>query len=403
MPYGFSAAQKLGKFVNRPFIRDTLGGFKGMRWLPRDQDAHWATDREYRSALAADLRTAQHRLSVHGPDEPYLDCITIGVGHSVCHLPHQVRASRKQRMIDSDTMTPQRLTVGVCFTILALLCAQVAWSEPPDRQCSSTKWGQSHCIRDAHFVYDTCNAIAVFSERHGLNADFFARLIWQESRFDPNALSHANARGIAQFIPSTAALRGLLDPYNAADALEHSAQYLAEMSRRYGNEGLAAIGYNGGERRVEGFLRGGGLADETIAYVPIITGLDAETWRDAPPEKPDFRLSKTADFLPACYAMGKARRLTPLKLPEPPLKPWGVQIAFGKSKAQAQAAYARRVAKCPAPLSGERPDYLKVEHRVSRQKGFIMARVGRNSRAAADKLCTSVRAAGCPCAVYANN
>lgn len=290
----------------------------------------------------------------------------------------------------------------VWFFITALVWAQAAWSEPPDRQCSSTKWGQSHCIRSAHFVYDTCNAIAVFSERHGLNTDFFARLIWQESRFDPNALSHANARGIAQFIPSTAALRGLNDPYNAADALEHSAQYLAEMSRRYGNEGLAAIGYNGGERRVEGFLQGGGLAGETIAYVPIITGSYAEIWRDAPPKNPDFRLSKTEDFLPACYAMGKGRRLTPLKLPEPPLKPWGVQIAFGKSKTLAQAAYARRVAMCPSTLAGERADYIKVKHRASGQKGFVMARVGRNSRAAADKLCTTVRASGCPCAVYAN-
>jgi hypothetical protein len=305
-------------------------------------------------------------------------------------------------VIDTSSGKPHHRDMRVWFTILALFWAQAAWSEPPERQCSSTKWGQSHCIRSAHFVYDTCTNIAVFSERHGLDRNFFARLIWQESRFDPNALSHADARGIAQFIPSTAALRGLADPYNAADALEHSAQYLAEMSRRYGNEGLAAIGYNGGEQRVEGFLEGGGLADETVAYVPIITGLDAETWRDAPPENTDFRLSKTEDFLPACYAMGKARRLTPLKLPEPPLKPWGVQIAFGKSKAQAQAAYARRVAGCPAPLSGEKPDYIKVKHRASRQKGFVMARVGRNSREAADKLCASVRASGCPCAVYTN-
>ena len=93
-----------------------------------------------------------------------------------------------------------------------------------------------------------------------MDIGFFARLIWQESRFDPNALSHADARGIAQFIPSTALLRGLKDPYNPADALEHSAQYLAEMVRRYGNEGMAAIGYNGGERRAEGFLEGKGLA-----------------------------------------------------------------------------------------------------------------------------------------------
>jgi hypothetical protein len=186
--------------------------------------------------------------------------------------------------------------------------------------CSTEKWGHTHCVRPAHFVYDTCNAIAVFSDRHGLDRGFFARLIWQESRFDPNALSPANARGIAQFIPSTASLRGLADPYNPADALEHSAQYLAEMAGKYGSLGLAAIGYNGGERRATRFLEGKGLARETVNYVPIITGLSAEDWRDNPDAAPDLRLSKTEPFLPACYAMAQKRRITPLAKPKPRLK-----------------------------------------------------------------------------------
>lgn len=268
--------------------------------------------------------------------------------------------------------------------------------------CSTAKWGQVQCIRPQHFVYDTCNAIKVFSDRHGLNTDFFARLIWQESRFDPNALSHADARGIAQFIPSTAKLRGLKDPFNPADALEHSAQYLGEMLRRYGNEGMAAIGYNGGERRAEGFLEGKGLASETVNYVPIITGLSAEDWRDGAPKTQDMRLSKTLDFLPACYEMGKKRRLTPLARPKPVVKPWGVQLAFGKSRKQAQAAYEKRSAGCRSVLAHEKPDYIHVKHRARRQKGYVMARIGRTTRKAADQLCLKVRRAGCVCAVYAN-
>lgn len=275
-------------------------------------------------------------------------------------------------------------------------------AEQPERMCSTQKWGHAQCIRPAHFVYDTCQAIAVFSERHGLNTDFFARLIWQESRFDPNALSPANARGIAQFIPSTAKLRGLADPYNPADALEHSAQYLAEMVRRYGNEGMAAIGYNGGERRAEGFLIGKGLAPETVNYVPIITGLAAEDWRDGKPKVHDMRLSKTEPFLTACYAMAKKRRITPLARPKPALKPWGVQLAFGKSRKLARAAYQRRAAQCRGVLAREKPDYINVKHRASGQKGYVMARIGRNTRASADKLCGQLRSAGCRCAVYAN-
>jgi len=280
----------------------------------------------------------------------------------------------------------------------------MAQAEPDHRFCSSTKWGQSHCIRPEHFVYDTCNAIQIFADRHGLNRDFFARLIWQESRFDQNALSHANARGIAQFIPSTAALRGLKDPYNPADALEHSAQYLAEMATKYGNEGMAAIGYNGGERRAEGFLEGAGLASETIAYVPIITGLSAEQWRDAAPENPDFRLSKTKPFLPACYEMARNRRVSSLKVtpPKPVLKPWGVQVSFGTSTTQAKAKANTQTASCRAPLKGKKLDMVFKKNRVSRRKGFYFAQYGSDTQSGAQGLCDKMRLSGCACLVVKN-
>lgn len=280
----------------------------------------------------------------------------------------------------------------------------------PGVQCSSQKWGHAHCIRPQHFVYDTCNAIQTFSSRHGLNTGFFARLIWQESRFDANALSHANARGIAQFIPSTAARRGLADPYNPADALEHSAQYLAEMVKRYGNEGMAAIGYNGGERRAEGFLAGKGLAPETVKYVPIITGLNAEDWRDAPPKDHDMRLSATQRFLPACYALAHKRRVTPLKPPArpaaasapPAAQPWGVQVTFAKSKKAARAALKRKTASCRRSVRGENAALYYVPHRVSTRKGFYFARYGLANRAGAQKLCDRMRRQGCVCRVVRN-
>tara|TARA_R110002012_G_scaffold50922_2_gene131682 strand:+ start:9851 stop:10735 length:885 start_codon:yes stop_codon:yes gene_type:complete len=290
------------------------------------------------------------------------------------------------------------------FLIPFIWLAQMAQAEPDHRFCSSTKWGQSHCIRPEHFVYDTCNAIQIFADRHGLNRDFFARLIWQESRFDQNALSHANARGIAQFIPSTAALRGLKDPYNPADALEHSAQYLAEMATKYGNEGMAAIGYNGGERRAEGFLEGAGLASETIAYVPIITGLSAEQWRDAAPENPDFRLSKTKPFLPACYEMARNRRISSLKVtpPKPVLKPWGVQVSFGTSTTQAKAKANTQTASCRAPLKGKKLDMVFKKNRVSRRKGFYFAQYGSDTQSGAQGLCDKMRLSGCACLVVKN-
>jgi hypothetical protein len=306
--------------------------------------------------------------------------------------------------IDSTAALHHQSDMRLLMIFTFLLLGNAGDAEPDQRYCSTSKWGHVHCIRPAHFIYDTCNAIKVFSDRHGLNSGFIARLIWQESRFDQNALSHANARGIAQFIPSTAKLRGLADPYNPTDALEHSAQYLAEMVEKYGNEGMAAIGYNGGERRAEGFLEGKGLATETVDYVPIITGLPAETWRDTPPEKPDFRLSKDKAFLPACYEMAASRRISPLKItpPKPLLKPWGVQVAFGTNTKAAQSKAKSSLSTCKGSLKGQTLDMVYKKNRVSGRKGFYFAQYGSDTRQKAQALCDQLRKGRCSCLVVKN-
>ena len=56
-----------------------------------------------------------------------------------------------------------------------------------------------------------CEALADAAVAQGLPIGFFARLIWQESRFDQWARSPAGARGVAQFMPPTAAQYGLRD------------------------------------------------------------------------------------------------------------------------------------------------------------------------------------------------
>ena len=273
----------------------------------------------------------------------------------------------------------------------------------PDTICSTGKWGAPLCIRKAHFVYDTCNAIEGFAARHGLNPDFFARLIWQESRFDPNALSPAGAEGIAQFMPRTAKRRGLSDSYNPAEALEHSAQYLAEMAAKYGSLGLAAVGYNGGEGRAEGLLAGtGGLAQETVDYVRIITGVPHQNWLEEPLPAPDLRLSRTLPFAKACHDLARNRRMTKLKPVAPAQRPWGIQMAFGVTKAAARAKFAERTARCKALIKGQKPDLVFEKSRASPKGGYYMARLGRDSRDQAWRDCAKMKKAGCLCAVYPN-
>lgn len=112
-----------------------------------------------------------------------------------------------------------------------------------------------------------------------LPSEFFARLIWQESRFDPLAVSPVGAQGIAQFMPRTANGRGLTDPFDALPALFESAEYLGELRKQFGNLGLAAAAYNAGPKRVQDWLaKRGPMSTETRNYVRLITGRPLETW-----------------------------------------------------------------------------------------------------------------------------
>ena len=101
---------------------------------------------------------------------------------------------------------------------------------------------------------DVCHALEQSAAENALPVEFFARVIWQESRFDARAVSPKGAEGIAQFMPSTASWHGLADPFNPIEALRHSAAYLRELVDQFGNLGLAAAAYNAGPGRVSAWL-----------------------------------------------------------------------------------------------------------------------------------------------------
>ena len=73
---------------------------------------------------------------------------------------------------------------------------------PADSVSPTTQEPQPGQTPEAH-------SIAEAATSHGLPEAFFRRLIWQESRFNPRAVSNAGAQGIAQFMPGTARWRGL--------------------------------------------------------------------------------------------------------------------------------------------------------------------------------------------------
>jgi transglycosylase-like protein with SLT domain len=136
---------------------------------------------------------------------------------------------------------------------------------------------------------DVCRALEQSAAENALPVEFFARVIWQESRFDAKAVSAKGAQGIAQFMPRTASWHGLADPLDPIESLRHSAAYLHELLNQFGNLGLAAAAYNAGPARVSAWLLSHrALPAETRNYVALVTGWTADEWASSsPPEKAD--------------------------------------------------------------------------------------------------------------------
>jgi hypothetical protein len=275
--------------------------------------------------------------------------------------------------------------------------AAVAEAPDPHRRCTRDK---SACIARSTYIPDVCRTIEDAARTHGIDGGFFARLLWKESLFDAAAVSPAGAQGIAQFMPGTAKLRGLEDAFNPAEALYASAAYLADLARAYGNLGLAAVAYNGGEARADRFVAGtGGLPDETRAYVAAITGHSAESWRDAPPAAVDLAL-EGGDFRAACVTLAANRTLREFRS-EPALRPWGVIVAMSRDGVSAERQAARLKNRHAGVLGGEAVDYSRGR-RPGLPGRFTYAQVGRHTRAEADALCARLRGDGGDCMVLKN-
>lgn len=261
-------------------------------------------------------------------------------------------------------------------------------------------------------VEDTlCRLIERSARANGLPIEFFTRLIWRESSFRSDAVSPKGAQGIAQFMPGTAADRGLLDPFDPETALPASAALLAELRDRFGNLGLAAAAYNAGSARVEKWLAGlSGLPLETQDYLLFITGREAEDWAaerrppaaGAPAEPPALAPPDPPAALD-CHATTVAirRRGGPVAQQIATVTaPWGVQLSGNFSKARALASYMRAQKRYAAVLDGTRPMIIGSRLRFRGSRAFYRVRVAQPTRKAADALCNRLRAVGGFCVVF---
>ncbi len=255
-----------------------------------------------------------------------------------------------------------------------------------------------------------CLMIEASARAHELPVEFFARVIWQESRFHPGAVgprtrSGENAQGLAQFMPRTAAERGLLDPFDPVQALPKSAEFLRELRDQFGNLGLAAAAYNAGPARVRGWLAGTRtLPAETRHYVAAITGIPADEWARAGNREPERMLPPNCKDMMALLQRGPnpyfERLQERVRLTAD--SPWGVQLSAGFSRDQALAVYSSIASRFEKVLSGRDPTILSSLLRSRGTRTFYQVRVGEQTRESANALCASIRRAGGACMVLRN-
>jgi hypothetical protein len=267
-----------------------------------------------------------------------------------------------------------------------------------------------------------CQLIESAAAANGLPFVFFARLIWQESRFRANAVgpltrSGHKAQGIAQFMPMTATERLLRDPFDPVQALPKSAEFLRQLRLQFGNLGLAAAAYNAGPQRVQDWLAGKrALPSETQAYVRIVTGHSAEEWMRppstgvvlsiaAPPEMPcvdpDMRIVKLQSSAQpeAAKAVGPA---TAEGAPEQAALTWGVQLIGDRSELNAMVAFRLLQKRHDAILRSYEPVLIRTVIGGGTAAIWNRVRIETGSRQSAELLCSRLRAVRETCLVQRN-
>lgn len=139
-----------------------------------------------------------------------------------------------------------------------------------------SKWD----IETKEYEYDAF--IKSTSEKYGLDYTKFRQQLYQESRFNPNAVSRAGAIGIGQIMPSTAKSYGyddiskLKDPYLNIDLAGQIMKDNLKYSK--GNLYGALAMYNGGTKAMKKYLEGNfkDMPKETWDYLDILG--DGDQW-----------------------------------------------------------------------------------------------------------------------------
>jgi hypothetical protein len=247
-----------------------------------------------------------------------------------------------------------------------------------------------------------CRLIETSAANRHLPLEQFTRLIWRESSFRTGVVSPAGAQGVAQFMPRTAAERGLADPFDPEQAIPASAGFLSDLVRQFGNFGLAAAAYNAGPTRLANWLDGkGSLPQETRDYVRFITGRSVEDWAQDKAAGEEQKAAAPGQAKSCLELAANLRRGVPAERVETlaAFAPWGVQLAGNFSKEQALATYTRARQRYASIIGELQPMIIGTRLRNRGTRAFYRIRLPAQSRAGADALCNRIHGVGGACVV----
>lgn len=93
--------------------------------------------------------------------------------------------------------------------------------------------------------------ITYYANSIGVNPNIAIWQIWNESNFNPRAVSPSGAKGLCQFMPGTAKRFGV-NVFDVESSLQGWAKYMSLLLKMFnGNISFALAGYNAGEGNVK--------------------------------------------------------------------------------------------------------------------------------------------------------
>ena len=112
------------------------------------------------------------------------------------------------------------------------------------------------------------------SRKYGVDIGLIRAVIKAESDFNPQAVSHAGARGLMQLMPATARSLGVSDSFDPEQNVMGGTRFLKDLLQRYdGNVDAALAAYNWGPGNVD--KRPDHLPRETRDYLARVKQLYA--------------------------------------------------------------------------------------------------------------------------------